>query len=859
MGRRKWKAKKLEKKLRKSKPQENKTKLPKTSDSDVEKSEESKWNNDVQDQGENSEDELATAKKLAANKNKKKSGGFQSMGLSHNILKGVLRRGYKVPTPIQRKTIPIILEGKDVVAMARTGSGKTAAFLIPMFEKLKTHSTSGIRAMVLSPTRELALQTLKFAKEIGKFTGLKAAVILGGDRIDDQFAALHDFPDVVIATPGRLLHILVEMGMKLKSIEYIVFDEADRLFEMGFQDQLQEIIHRLPESKQTLLFSATLPKSLVEFARAGLTDPTLIRLDVDTKLSENLKLAFFSCRDTDKCALLLYLLKHVIKPTEQTVVFAATKHHVEFLNLLLTLSGLSVTYIYSSLDPAARKINAAKFSLGKVKVLIVTDLAARGIDVPLLDNVINFHFPAKPKLFVHRVGRVARAGRSGVAYSFVAPDEMSHFVDLHIFLGRPVKLVPLTQKVDDDDGWFGEVPQSLLDDEDTEVSRVIKASVELTGLVKVCTNAYKKYSKSRPTPANESVKRVKMMVEEGVKVGIHPAFNAVEVDEKGVRLEMLNALKSYRPKTTIFEINSTNKKTGLAVMKAKRELHEQIIINNEAKKKEKEESFKSSPSLGVEVGSKRAITDEADQKDIEAVFDHVVSSNSKNLKSGPPAKKKKKLSQGGDEVKDKENYIQYRPSDYASERGLIVSNSFERQASSAVLDFTNEDENKTNKKKRYWDRKKKKFVTDSSVDQKKKIKTESGNWISASYKSNAYPSFLETLFLFVINFHRTKFTDHDDDGNSEKSDRKDLSRGHGGKFSVVGMKKRNWHTKGSGESDVSNRKNKMKFKKGKKGELISADQILKNRRKKAKIQNFQKHRQNVRAKRQGKEPKGKRR
>ncbi|KAI2568129.1 DDX54 isoform 4, partial [Pan troglodytes] len=205
----------------------------------------------------------------AQNKKKKKSGGFQSMGLSYPVFKGIMKKGYKVPTPIQRKTIPVILDGKDVVAMARTGSGKTACFLLPMFERLKTHSAqTGARALILSPTRELALQTLKFTKELGKFTGLKTALILGGDRMEDQFAALHENPDIIIATPGRLVHVAVEMSLKLQSVEYVVFDEADRLFEMGFAEQLQEIIARLPGGHQTVLFSATLPKLLVEFARA---------------------------------------------------------------------------------------------------------------------------------------------------------------------------------------------------------------------------------------------------------------------------------------------------------------------------------------------------------------------------------------------------------------------------------------------------------------------------------------------------------------------------------------------------------------------------------------------------------------
>ncbi|XP_059154921.1 ATP-dependent RNA helicase DDX54-like [Physella acuta] len=841
MGRRKWKAKKLEKKNKSQNTPENKRKnvfkSPKESHRPADQDENKNVIKDTENVEDDSGDEMASARKMAVNKNKKKSGGFQSMGLSHPVLKGILRRGYKVPTPIQRKTIPIILEGKDVVAMARTGSGKTAAFLVPMFEKLKSHSSSGARAMVLAPTRELAIQTLKFTKEIGKFTGLKAAVILGGDKMDDQFAAMHDHPDIIIATPGRLLHILVEMEIKLKAIEYVVFDEADRLFEMGFQDQLQEIIHRMPDSRQTLLFSATLPKSLIEFARAGLTDPTLLRLDVDAKLSENLKLSFLSCRDGEKCALLVYLLKHIILPTEQTVVFAATKHHVEFLNMLLTQCGFSVTYIYSSLDPAARKINAAKFSLGKVKILIVTDLAARGIDVPLLDNVINFHFPAKPKLFVHRVGRVARAGRSGVAYSFLSPEEMSHFVDLHVFLGRPLKFVPLGEKVEDEDGWFGEVPQSLIDDEDAELVQIIKDSIELTSLVKVCSNAYRKYCKSRPAPATESTKRVKKMVEDGVKVGIHPKLNNLEVDEKGVRLEMLNALKNYKPKTTIFEINSTSKKMGLEVMKAKRALHDEILQKNEARRKERDNEGASgstfSSSLFDHLGShKRKMSDEADQKDIESVFDTIVGSKSKRRKSEGSKTKP------APETKDKENFIYYRPADYASEKGLSISNTFEREASSAVLDFTNEDENNQNKKKRHWDRKKKKYVTDSTEQKNKKIKTESGNWISASYKSNAYREW------------RTRNNTDRDEGETGGE------RNQNRKLTIVGMKKRKWHTKGSGE-EASRKQNQQKFKLGKAGGLKSADQILKNRRRKAKIENFQKYRQNIHSKRQGKAEQGK--
>jgi ATP-dependent RNA helicase DDX54/DBP10 len=249
-------------------------------------------------------------------------------------------------------------------------------------------------------------------------------LVLGGDSMEQQFAAIHENPDVLVATPGRLLHLLVEMDLSLSTVEYVVFDECDRLFEMGFAEQVQELVGRLPAQRQTALFSATLPKQLLEFAQAGLTDPTLVRLDVETKLSEQLQTQYLAVRRDDKAAMLVWLLRNVLGLDKQTVVFCATKHHVEYLKELLTLCDMPVAHCYGNLDMTARKIEIAKFRHGKAKVLVVTDVAARGIDIPMLDYVVNYDFPAKPKLFVHRVGRVARAGRSGTAYSLVSPAEV---------------------------------------------------------------------------------------------------------------------------------------------------------------------------------------------------------------------------------------------------------------------------------------------------------------------------------------------------------------------------------------------------------------------------------------------------
>ncbi|XP_041084357.1 ATP-dependent RNA helicase DDX54-like [Polyodon spathula] len=675
----------------------------------------------------------------AQNKKKKKSGGFQSMGLGYPVYKGVMKKGYKVPTPIQRRTIPLILDGKDVVAMARTGSGKTAAFLIPMFERLKAPSAqTGARALILSPTRELALQTMKFTKELGKFCGFKTALILGGDRMDDQFAALHENPDIIIGNaPGRLMHVVVEMNLKLHSVEYatlelVVFDEADRLFEMGFAEQLQGVIQRLPENRQTVLFSATLPKLLVEFARAGLTEPVLVRLDVDTKLNDQLKLAFFHLRVDDKPALLLHLLRNVMKPQEQTVVFVATRHHVEYLKELLVSEGMDCAYIYSALDQTARKINIGKFVHRKVMVMIVTDVAARGIDIPMLDNVINYNFPSKAKLFLHRVGRVARAGRSGTAYSLVAPDEMAYVFDLHLFLGRPLQLAGPRHNQPDEDGVCGRVPQSILDDEEAMLVTAHENSLDLQNMRRISDNAYMQYLKSRPNPSPESVKRVKET--DFSSLAVHPLLGSVLENVELERLKVVDSIKQYKSRATIFEINATNKTTAGEVMRAKRSRDMRLVDKFQKSRKDKAtESL-----LGRSAASlPRA---ESDEDSIQNVFSEVLGGKRKTPQSEMDAPNKRAKEAGRDE----EFYIPYRPKDFDSERGLSMQgegSTFEQQASGAVLDLMGDEGDKMNQHKHMmkWDRKKKRFVRETGKgDKKKTVRIESGQLVSKSFKKNFY-------------------------------------------------------------------------------------------------------------------------
>ncbi|XP_046617895.1 ATP-dependent RNA helicase DDX54 [Neodiprion virginianus] len=686
--------------------------------------------------------------RVTKKKSGKRSGGFQAMGLSFPILKGVQKRGYKIPTPIQRKTIPLVLEGRDVVAMARTGSGKTACFLIPLFEKLKMRQAkAGARAIVLSPTRELALQTLKFIKELGRFTGLKAAVILGGDSMDNQFSALHGNPDIIVATPGRFLHICVEMDLKLNSIEYIVFDEADRLFEMGFGEQLHEIVNRLPTSRQTLLFSATLPKVLVEFAKAGLSDPVLLRLDVESKLPDELKLAFIASRPEEKLAVLLCLLKNIVKPESQTVVFAATIHHVEYIHMILDKANISNTFIYSNLDPSARKINAAKFQTGKVKVLVVTDVAARGIDIPQLDNVINFNFPSKSKLFVHRVGRCARAGRTGTAYSIVGPDEYSYLIDLHLFLGRPLHIMPAKPIGNVPEGAIGRMPQSMVEEQLAELILWHENTSDIENMKKVCSNAYQQYIRSRPGSSADSVKRVKEL--KIGSAGVIPEY----CDVTPAAADLLCRMKNYRPQGTVFEIGTKPSSVDYTVMKAKRAFHRENIANFHRKIDEKEEQ----EAIASEEFAKKSNLVPSSAEEISATFSSVITPKKRKMDDLYKEKKKKKQKV----TRDEEFYIPYSAPDKHTEAGLAV-NSFAVEAERLQMDLTadSEDSRRLQTQLKRWDRKKKKMVTVQKETKSAKIRTESGVWIPATYKGNRYSQWKERSKVDTAN--------DDDDEEPEK-------------------------------------------------------------------------------------------
>lgn len=498
-------------------------------------------------------------------KKKVKPGSFQGLGLSQPTYKAIMRMGYRMPTPIQRKTIPTILEGQDVVAMARTGSGKTAAFLIPLVERLKEHSVAvGVRGVVLSPTRELAMQTAKVQRQLGKYSGLRCCLLVGGQAMESQFAHLANNPDVIVATPGRLTHHMLEAELSLSRVEMLIMDEADRLFELGFAEQLQQVLQATPVSRQVMLFSATLPSQLVSFSRSGIKNPHFVRLDVETTLSEALDLQFLYVRKGEKLAAAVSVLRRLSKGGKNTIMFVATKHHVEFFGELLRKLGMSAAMVYGSMDQVARQTEVSRFRKGEANILITTDVAARGIDIPMLDHVINFDFPPSSKLFVHRSGRTARAGRSGLAVSLVTMDDLPYTVELMLFLGQKLSIVGGAPSEDAQDAkktaMLGAVP--ALEHEVEQLENILtEDDTAIKSLYKSMMSSYHLYNKTRPSASKSSVLRAKELLEACGGVAqlqglVHPAFKDSENGGRGVGaacsdvtgLAYIQELRGYRPK-----------------------------------------------------------------------------------------------------------------------------------------------------------------------------------------------------------------------------------------------------------------------------------------------------------------------
>jgi ATP-dependent RNA helicase RhlE len=357
---------------------------------------------------------------------------FDALGLSEPTLVALERAGYQAPTPIQQGAIPHALRGADVIGCAATGTGKTAAFVLPMVERFSTSAGAhrGTRGLVLAPTRELALQIAEHLDRFGRPHGVTHAVIIGGLPMRAQEAALRSGPDVVVATPGRLVDHLKQGGADLSGVQTLVLDEADRMLDMGFKPQLTRILARLPKKRQTLLFSATMGEEVSGFARAHQRSPERVEVARSGTTAARAEQALYLVPQLDKAALLLALLED---GEESTLVFTRTKRRADKLTRVVERAGHEVARIHADRSQAQRRVALDGFKAGRFRVLVATDIAARGIDVEEIGHVVNFDLPHVPEDYVHRIGRTARASASGRASSFASPEELPLLKEIERF------------------------------------------------------------------------------------------------------------------------------------------------------------------------------------------------------------------------------------------------------------------------------------------------------------------------------------------------------------------------------------------------------------------------------------------
>lgn len=378
---------------------------------------------------------------------------FTQLGLSKPILKAIKDQGYDTPTPIQAKSIPPIIEGRDILAAAQTGTGKTAGFTLPILEKLikkpKRLNKKQLRVLVLTPTRELAAQVAESVAEYGKYLPYKSSVIFGGVSINPQLNALKKSVDIVIATPGRLLDIANQKGIDFTQVDTLVLDEADRMLDMGFIHDIKRIMKLLPAKRQTLLFSATFSNDIKRLASGLLNNPIIVEVAKENITADQIKQTIYPVDKARKKNLLLHLIKE--QKLTQVLVFTRTKHGANKLCKFLDSKGVSSLAIHGNKSQGARTKALAGFKAGQVKVLVATDIAARGIDIEDLPTVVNFELPNISEDYVHRIGRTGRAGQNGQALSLVCIDEHKLLRDIEKFIDAKIPQLQIQEFTPDPD------------------------------------------------------------------------------------------------------------------------------------------------------------------------------------------------------------------------------------------------------------------------------------------------------------------------------------------------------------------------------------------------------------------------
>lgn len=369
---------------------------------------------------------------------------FEKLNIITPILKALDMEGYTAPTPIQQEAIPVILEGKDLLGCAQTGTGKTAAFAIPILQILQTEKKNErdrrvIKVLILTPTRELAIQIDECLQSYGRFTGIKHTVVFGGVSQIPQTNMLKSGIDILVATPGRLLDLMNQKYISLDNIRMLVLDEADRMLDMGFSHDVKKIIAHIPSERQTMLFSATMPSEIKTLVNTILKQPVKIEVAPVSSTVDAIEQKVYFVDRQDKKSLLINLLRD--KTINSALVFTRTKHGADKVVRDLTKAGVSAQAIHGNKSQTARQTALENFKLKRTRVLVATDIAARGIDVQEISHVINFDMPNIPETYVHRIGRTGRAGLTGIALSFCDTEEKEYFRDIQKLISKKIKAV----------------------------------------------------------------------------------------------------------------------------------------------------------------------------------------------------------------------------------------------------------------------------------------------------------------------------------------------------------------------------------------------------------------------------------
>jgi ATP-dependent RNA helicase RhlE len=383
------------------------------------------------------------------------TGGFESLGLIEPILRAVKSEGYENPTPIQEQSIASILDGRDMLGCAQTGTGKTAAFALPMLQRLlgpegiegltqegsrsAPKQTHLVRALILAPTRELALQISDSFKTYGKHLPLKTAVVFGGVGIEPQITTIRRGIDILVATPGRLIDLMERRVVTFQNLEILVLDEADRMLDMGFIHDIKRILKVLPVKRQNLLFSATIPKEVQGLIDSILHNPVTVKVTPVSSTSEQVEQRVYHVGRADKKQLLLHILD--TENVTRALVFTRTKHNANKLEQFLSESGVEAAAIHGNKSQSARQRALDGFKAGKIRILVASDIAARGIDVDAISHVINFEMPNEPETYVHRIGRTGRAEARGVAMSFCDYEEQRYVATIERMTRKDIPVV----------------------------------------------------------------------------------------------------------------------------------------------------------------------------------------------------------------------------------------------------------------------------------------------------------------------------------------------------------------------------------------------------------------------------------